>query len=140
MGGRCCWPRERGPSWCQTDPRAINGFGSGDGGGVHHQALVILVGNAVMDGHLDTASGSAVFWRLGTLVPGEIVAVDDAQGKTWRFAVTAVRAYPAATAPLAAIFGPTDRPHLNLITCTGTWLVAAHQYDQRLVVYTTAVS
>jgi sortase (surface protein transpeptidase) len=96
-------------------------------------------GNAVLDGHLDTATGPAVFWRLGALVPGERVVVDDARGKSWRFAVTAVRAYPAAAAPLAAIFGPTDQPHLNLITCTGTWLVAAHQYDQRLVVYTTAI-
>jgi hypothetical protein len=98
------------------------------------------VGNAVMDGHLDTATAPAVFWRLGALVPGRLIAVDDAQGKTWRFVVTAVRAYPAAAAPLAAIFGPTDRPHLNLITCAGTWVVAAHQYDQRLVVYTTAIS
>lgn len=94
------------------------------------------VGNAAIDGHLDTAAGPAVFRDLHVLRVGDRVAVIDRRGRRYTFAVTALRVYPARGAPLQAIFGPTAARHLNLITCAGVWIPARQDYDRRLIVFT----
>jgi sortase (surface protein transpeptidase) len=94
------------------------------------------IGNAVIDGHLDSKTGPAVFWRLGDLNPGDEVLVQDDAGTVLRFAVSSVEAFTTGTAPLDRIFGPSFDRNLNLVTCTGTFDRNVRQYDQRLVVYT----
>jgi hypothetical protein len=94
------------------------------------------VGNAVIDGHLDSATGPAVFLGLGDLRAGDLVYVADAAGTERAFAVRALASYGLHDAPLARIFGPARGRHLNLITCSGAWDEQRHTYDQRLVVYT----
>jgi len=98
-------------------------------------------GNAVIDGHLDSARyGAAVFWNLSKLVPGDTVEVE-MPGKRWlTFVVTRVAVYPYNNAPLDEIFGDAPEPRLNLITCSGTFDRASRNYDQRRVVYTRLVS
>jgi sortase (surface protein transpeptidase) len=94
-------------------------------------------GNAVIDGHLDSRIyGMAVFWNLGKLVPGDTVEVE-MPGQRWlTFVVERVAVYPYDAAPLDQIFGPSDVPHLNLITCSGVFDRSSHNYDRRRVVYT----
>lgn len=94
-------------------------------------------GNAVIDGHLDSKTGPAVFWKLGNLQPGDEIFVTTADGTELRFVVTGSETYPTADAPRYKIFGPAAAPGLNLITCDGTFNRDVRQYDQRLVVYTT---
>src|SRR5919202_460972 len=94
------------------------------------------VGNAVIDGHLDSTTGPAIFLALHNLRVGDRIYVIDRAGIERGFVVTELHSYPLADAPLARIFGPSSGRHLNLITCSGTWDAAAHLYDQRLVVYT----
>lgn len=94
------------------------------------------VGNAVMDGHLDSATGIAVFWHLSDLRPGDTVTVTAADNRRLVFSVTDVESYEPAAAPLDRIFGPADTPRLNLITCAGSWDATTHRYTRRLVVYT----
>jgi sortase A len=98
------------------------------------------IGNAVIDGHLDTATDTAVFWNLNQLKPGDLVYVTDSDGRSLTFAVVDKQAYTDATAPLDRIFGTASDRNLNLITCAGTWHPAQQAYDQRLVVYTHLVS
>lgn len=93
-------------------------------------------GNAVIDGHLDSKTGPAVFWTLGELKPGDDVFVTTADGARLRFVVTGSETYPADQAPTYRIFGPAAAPQLNLITCDGTFNRDVRQYDRRLVVYT----
>jgi sortase A len=93
-------------------------------------------GNAVIDGHLDSKTGPAVFYRLGDLQPGDDVFVTTADGVELRFVVTALETYATDDAPTFSVFGPATAPRLNLITCDGTFNRAVHQYDQRLLVRT----
>jgi len=90
-------------------------------------------GDAVLDGHLDTASGSAVFGRLGSLRAGDAVLVDWGAGESIRFTVASVRvfAYDAHPDGLFANAGPA---RISLITCTGAWDPRLGTYRQRLVV------
>ena len=96
-------------------------------------------GSAVIGGHVDFAGyGAAVFWNLKLMRPGDPVFVQEADGTTLQFTVTEVDSYvfndPTA---LDIIFRTTDHQGLNLITCTGTFNPRTHNYDQRVVVYTT---
>ncbi len=95
------------------------------------------VGNAVIDGHLDTQTGApAVFYDLKSLVVGDQIQVTDQAGKQYNFKVTQIQNYPFDQVPLQSVFGNSSRPHLNLITCQGTWDTQNKNYSQRTVVYT----
>ena len=94
-------------------------------------------GNAVIDGHLDSRIyGEAVFWNLDKLAPGDKVEVAMPNRKTLTFVVQRVAVYPYDNAPLDEIFGPTSAANLNLITCSGVFDRASHNYNLRRVVYT----
>jgi sortase (surface protein transpeptidase) len=95
-----------------------------------------MPGNAVIAGHLDSASGPAVFYRLENLQPGDEVFVTTYSGDELRFVVVRTEAFDANDAPLERIFGSGFAPHLNLITCEGNFSRSSGQYDQRLVVFT----
>lgn len=99
-----------------------------------------MTGNAVIDGHLDTATGPAVFLHLGNLRSGDLLYVTAGGGKGYTFKVTNMANYPVDNAPLARIFGASKDAHLNLITCSGDWLPQQQGYSQRLVVYSTLVT
>lgn len=93
-------------------------------------------GNAVIAGHLDSDTGPAVFWDLGKMNTGDVVTVVDDRGQNIRFRVTRKSVYYADSAPLEQIFGPSQRSHLNLITCDGYFNPSAGVYDRRLIVFT----
>lgn len=93
-------------------------------------------GNAVIDGHLDSYTGPAVFARLRELKPGDDLAVVTESGEELHFTVVEVSSFPADAAPIGRLFGPEFTPHLNLITCEGNWDKARKAYDQRLIVFT----
>ncbi len=96
-------------------------------------------GNAVLAGHFDTQTGApAVFYYLGNLAVGDEVIVRDKTGKKLSFTVTKKVSYPFDQVPLDEIFGESDKPGLNLITCAGTWDVGSRNYSNRTVVYTEA--
>jgi sortase A len=94
------------------------------------------IGSAVIDGHLDTQTGApAVFYYLKNLKDGDTIQITDQNGKTYTFRVTNVTTYPYDQLPLKDIFASADKPHLNLITCGGTWDKVKKNYSNRTVVY-----
>lgn len=97
-------------------------------------------GNSVIDGHLDWTHGPAVFWNLAKLNIGDAIYVSDSKGVERKFLITNMVAYPYNNAPLNAIFGPANAAHLNLITCDGVFNHTTHNYNKRLVVFTTLAS
>jgi sortase A len=97
-------------------------------------------GNAVISGHLDDPKGPTVFWNLRKLKVNDQVIVVDAAGIKHTFAVIGKESYSDDSAPLDQIFGFDLERDLNLITCDGVWNNKAHQYTQRLVVYTRLVT
>ena len=105
-----------------------------DGGGVPY-------GNAVFAGHVDWHDvGKAVFWNLKDLNEGDTIEVQMEDGSVYRYAVNSKIQYDASTAPVDAIVGPTPEQMITLITCSGTFSNATHQYDKRLVIRALRVS
>lgn len=96
-----------------------------------------LQGNAVIAGHRDSVLGTpGVFAELNKLTTGDEVRVEDLSGNVHRFRVVDKATYDARKSPMEKIFGPGEKPMLQLITCIGSWNASRNQYNDRLVVYT----
>lgn len=93
------------------------------------------VGPAVIAGHLDSADGPDVFWRLAELAPGDAVQVERADGTTVTFHVTSVEHHPQASFPTDRVYGAVDAPALRLITCGGDYDRSAGRYLDNVVVF-----
>ncbi|MHB1006933.1 MAG: class F sortase [Chloroflexota bacterium] len=91
-------------------------------------------GNVLIDGHVDWITGAAVFWDLDKLEKGDPIEVVTIDGKVVRFVVDWTKLYPAATAPIDKILGPTPNAALTLITCGGQFDRTSKSYTHRLVV------
>jgi sortase (surface protein transpeptidase) len=92
-------------------------------------------GPAVIAGHVDSKTGPAVFYRLGKLERGDAVTVERRDGSAVRFTVRAVRHYAKRAFPTRQVYGPTPRPTLRLITCSGDFDRSTGHYIDNTVVY-----
>lgn len=90
-------------------------------------------GDAVLDGHLDTSQGLAVFGRLSRTAPGDRLTVQWGAGATLEFVVDSVRLYGYDARP-EGLFARDGPARLSLITCAGQWDSQRGNYRQRLVV------
>lgn len=93
------------------------------------------IGSSVIEGHVDSYAGPAVFFRLGALKPGNTIDVTRADGVVAIFKVTGVREYPKMAFPAGKIYGRTDYAALRLITCGGSFDSATRHYLSSTVVF-----
>ena len=98
------------------------------------------IGASVIEGHVDSYQGPAVFYRLGALQPGDTIDVTLADGITAIFRVTGVREYPKSNFPADAIYGTTNYAALRLITCGGVFDYATGHYLSSTVVFASLTS
>ncbi len=98
------------------------------------------IGTAVIEGHVDSQVGPAVFFRLGALHPGDHIDVTLADGMTAVFRVTGVREYGKADFPTRMIYGPTNYAALRVVTCGGTFDYSTGHYLSSVVVFASLVS
>jgi hypothetical protein len=98
------------------------------------------VGTAVIEGHVDSYAGPAVFFRLGALRPGNHIKVTLADGITADFRVTGVREYAKDEYPANTIYAPADYAALRVITCGGDFDAATGHYLNSVVVFASLVS
>jgi hypothetical protein len=98
------------------------------------------IGTAVIEGHVDSRVGPAVFFRLGALRPGDHIDVTLGDGMTAVFRVTGVREYTKSDFPTQMIYGPTKYAALRLVTCGGTFDYATGHYLSSVVVFASLVS
>jgi sortase (surface protein transpeptidase) len=98
------------------------------------------VGASVIEGHVDSTQGPAVFFRLGALSPGDTIDVRLADGVTAIFRVTGVREYSKSQFPAKVIYGATDYAALRLITCGGVFDYTTGHYLSSTVVFASLVS
>jgi sortase (surface protein transpeptidase) len=98
------------------------------------------IGTAVIEGHVDSEVGPAVFFRLGALHPGDHIDVALADGMTAVFRVTGVREYAKIDFPTEMIYGHTNYASLRLVTCGGTFDKATGHYLSSVVVFASLVS
>ncbi|MFP3991514.1 class F sortase [Streptomyces sp. E11-3] len=92
-------------------------------------------GTALTVGHLDSATGPAVFYRLGALRRGHTVEVDRADGRTAVFTVDAVELHEGEAFPDDRVYGRAARPELRVITCGGDYAGPDAGYRGNTVVY-----
>ena len=92
-------------------------------------------GNLVLAGHVDCGrcynggSGTAVFWNARNLKPGDTAQVYTADGKVVNYVVTRSSAVGSGFNWDSII--ATSAADMTIITCTGTFNSATHEYDQR---------
>jgi sortase family protein len=98
------------------------------------------IGASVIEGHVDSYHGPAVFFRLGALRPGDAVDVTLADGIMAIFRVTGVREYLKSNFPGKSIYGSTGYAALRLITCGGAFDYATGHYLSSTVVFASLVS
>ncbi len=98
------------------------------------------IGASVIEGHVDSYQGPAVFYRLGALRPGDTINVTLANGVTAIFRVTGVRQYAKSEFPAKAIYGATDYAALRLVTCGGVFDYATGHYLSSTVVFASLTS
>jgi Sortase domain len=98
------------------------------------------IGSSVIEGHVDSNQGAAVFFRLGALRPGDTVNVTLADGVTAVFRVTGVREYAKSRFPAKAIYGATNFAALRLITCGGAFDYTTGHYLSSTVVFASLTS
>ncbi|HET9081466.1 MAG TPA: class F sortase [Trebonia sp.] len=98
------------------------------------------IGTAVIEGHVDSYRGPAVFFRLGALKPGNRIDVTLADGITAVFRVTGVREYAKAAFPASTIYGSSHYAALRVITCGGDFDAATGHYLSSVVVFASLVS
>ncbi|MET8576533.1 class F sortase [Streptomyces sp. NPDC005012] len=93
-------------------------------------------GPALLAGHLDTASGAAVFHRLGELRPGAEIRVHRSDGRAARFTVEDVWTLDRDRFDARLAYGPRrpGRAELRLVTCAGAWDEAARAYTANVVI------
>jgi hypothetical protein len=92
-------------------------------------------GPAVIAGHVDSQTGPAVFFRVGSLRRGERILVERRDGSRLRFTVRRLAHYAKRSFPARRVYGPTRRPELRLITCSGAFDYATGHYLDNTVVY-----
>lgn len=93
-------------------------------------------GAAVLLGHVDAAGvGPAVFYRLGALVPGDLIYVTRQDRRVAAFRVASVGLYPQDRFPATRVYQYASRPMLRLVTCGGQFDWATHLYLDRIVVF-----
>lgn len=98
------------------------------------------VGSSVILGHVDSYRGPAVFYKLSTLSPGDMVDVTLTDGVVTQFVVTSVSMYSKTQFPAQAVYGAHGYSALQLVTCGGTFDSQTGHYLSNVVVFTSLVS
>jgi hypothetical protein len=94
-----------------------------------------VTGASVILGHVDSSSGSSVFFTIKNLRPGMRVDVIRADGSTARFTVDGLQKAAKAAFPTSAVYGNPGYPALRLITCGGPFNSATGEYRDNIIVY-----
>jgi hypothetical protein len=98
------------------------------------------LGSAVILGHVDSYQGPAVFFKLRSLIAGDLISVNLADGSTAQFKVTSVAMYLKSSFPDQAVYGSHGSSELQLVTCAGTFDTQTGHYLSNIVVYSTLVA
>ncbi|MEV0596809.1 class F sortase [Nonomuraea cavernae] len=98
------------------------------------------VGPAVILGHKDTRTRSAVFSRVHELRHGDTIEVKRQDGTTAVFTVGGVEQASKQTFPTQRVYGDQANAQLHLITCGGTYNRNTGHYTDNVIVYATMTS
>lgn len=92
-------------------------------------------GPAVIIGHVDSKTGPAVFFELGSLKQNDRIKVERADGQVAIFTVDNVSSFDKQNFPTEQVYGDIDHAGLRLITCGGTYDKGSGGYQANTVVF-----
>ncbi len=92
-------------------------------------------GSSVILGHVDSFTGTSVFFSIKALHQGNIVNVVRANGSTAVFTVDGVQKVVKSGFPTSEVYGNVSFPSLRLVTCGGPFDTTTRQYLDNIVVY-----
>jgi len=94
----------------------------------------------VILGHVDSYQGPAVFFKLRSMVAGDLIDVSLADGASAQFKVTSVAMYAKTAFPDQQVYAAHGYGALQLVTCGGTFDVQTGHYLSNIVVYSSLVA
>jgi sortase (surface protein transpeptidase) len=92
-------------------------------------------GAAVIIGHVDSARGPAVFYRLGSLRPGDLASVLRADGRTAVFRIDSVERVGKDRFPTRRVYADPGYAAIRLITCGGRFDRGSGHYTDNVIAY-----
>jgi sortase (surface protein transpeptidase) len=92
-------------------------------------------GAAVIIGHVDTANGPAIFYRLGDLRPGDRASVLRADGRTAEFRIDSIERVDKDRFPTGRVYNDPGYPALRLITCGGRFDRRSGHYTDNVIAF-----
>ncbi|MFE0423223.1 class F sortase [Streptomyces sp. NPDC058953] len=92
-------------------------------------------GTSIVAGHVDNASGPAVFYALGALEKGHRIEVVRADRRVAVFTIDAIEVYEADGFPDEKVYGARGRAELRVITCGGGFDKKSDRYRGNVVAY-----
>ena len=81
-----------------------------------------------------------MFFKLRSLVPGDLINVYLADGSTAEFDVTSVAEYLKSSFPDQGVYGSHGFSQLQLVTCAGVFDSQTGHYLSNIVVYSSLVA
>ncbi|MBM3206338.1 MAG: class F sortase [Candidatus Staskawiczbacteria bacterium] len=96
------------------------------------------IGSAVIDGHYGrwVSGEGSIFDNLSSLKKGDTVYIEKDSGEIIEFVVRELKVYNPEDDASDVFFSSDGKSHLNLVTCTGTWIGKEKTFSERLVVFT----
>lgn len=96
-------------------------------------------GRSVVIGHLDSSNGPGLFALLPGVANGTEVSLMDARGVKHEYAIVGKAQVEKSKFPAQAVYGPSSRPVLVLVTCGGPYTPGVG-YRDNVIVYARSVS
>jgi hypothetical protein len=98
------------------------------------------LGPAVIVGHVDWGEDRGAFYGLRAMRPGDLIAVDRADGITATFRVGRVERHAKDDFPTGEVYGNVDWSALRLVTCGGRFDKKTGDYEDNIIVFARLVS
>jgi sortase (surface protein transpeptidase) len=100
-----------------------------------HGSTPGTAGPAVFASHINYAGKKGGFADIRALSTGDEVVVRRADGTSVAFTVDRVERVSKEAFPTAAVYGPTARPEIRLITCGGAFDASTRNYEDNVIVF-----
>ena len=94
-----------------------------------------VLGPAVIAGHVTWDGSPAVFFKVGSMKPGQPIEVGRRDGSTAVFEVEKVTQVAKSKFQTEAVYGSINHAGLRLITCGGTYDKKSNRYLDNVVVF-----
>ncbi len=96
-------------------------------------------GAMVLDGHVSGPTKKGVFYKLGTLKPGDKITVVRGDNQEFTYTVMETKEYDSDKVDMPKVLTTSvaGKKGLNLISCTGKFNAQTNSFQKRVVVFTT---